>query len=735
MSPDAGIKLKQPLKALMIADFDFTTWLLQQIGEPTEKVLPLCVMDQDVRQDGREYLLTNGLGSYSSASISGANTRRYHALFCVAETPPTYRRILFSRVDETLRFGNNKKYELATNFWKSGHHSRGYRYLRAFAPYPVPSWCFEVPEGMLIKQVVMPHDKQEMTLGYAWIPRNTFDSESQAPQLELKILVNNRDFHAETKGWSDWKFRQVVEGQTVRIQAYDTASVLCLSWNDGHYQTAGDWYWAYHWPRESERGLNDTEDLYLSGTLTTTLTQGSPLSLTAQTAAFSAFVESIPGQTGQSKIEQLIRQSHKRHKELHQDYGLGEDEFVSQLARAADDFVVSRASTHGKSVIAGYHWFGDWGRDTMISLPGLTLPTKRHEDARSILRTFGQHMSEGMLPNNFPDAGEQPSYNTSDATFWWACSLYKYYKATRDLKLIVEQFPLLEEVVEWHVTGTRYGLHVDREDFLITSSDTSVQLTWMDAKCGDFVVTPRTGKAVEINALWYNFLRTLEFFWDQIASSSKLASIEARANYGRLALKAKAGFAKFWNADRQCLFDVIKPDGSVDPSIRCNQLFAASLPFKCVSVLEAQQILAVVDDELLTPAGLRTLSPKDEKYQGQYGQGLSSADQFHRDLTYHQGTVWPWLLGAYIDAVFYAYGDNPDSVALARYCLAHLEKHIVAEAGIGSISEIFDGDPPHKPQGCIAQAWSVAEILRVISEHPQITISGSVQSLSAAPAR
>ena len=701
--------------------FKFSNWLLQQIGDPRESKLtiPTSAFDRDVRFDNREFLIANGLGSYSSASISGANTRGYHALFCAAEAPPTCRRVHLSRVDEVLRFDGGRQYALDTNFWRSGHVSQGYRFLQAFGAEPVPSWHYEFPEGYLIKQLAMVPGKQQLVLGYSWIAREPSNELTLHPEIDVKFLVNNRDFHGATRGVDDWRFEQELQKKCVRIKAFDEARALVLSWDGGKYCREDVWYRDYQWPRERERGLNDTEDCYLAGKLTSFVPHGKSLSIMA------VVCESNDRQKSNEKalvIEDAVAAVCAYRKDLLNKVENASEPTVRLLTLASDAFVVRRDSTDGKSIIAGYHWFGDWGRDTMISLPGLTLATRRFADARSILTTFGKYLSEGMLPNNFPDVGHEPAYNTSDATLWWAWTLFKYYQATGDLAFVAKQLPLLEQVIEWHVTGTRYNLHVDPNDGLITGGDTNVQLTWMDAKCGDLVVTPRTGKCVEINALWYNFVRTVDYFFSELNASRKdsEAPIEPQTNYKRLAETILRGFAKFWDEEKNYLYDVISDDDTVDAAVRCNQIFAASLPFRAISREQCWLVIDIVEAELLTPFGLRTLSPHDKDYQGRYGQGLSSADQYHRDLTYHQGTVWPWPLGAYVDAVVLAYGETPETFIKISDSLQAIRKHILNDAGVGTISEIFDGDAPYPPQGCIAQAWSVAELLRIHSEYPQI---------------
>ncbi|MCP4417281.1 MAG: glycogen debranching protein, partial [Chloroflexi bacterium] len=375
---------------------------------------------------------------------------------------------------------------------------------------------------------------------------------------------------------------------------------------------------------------------------------------------------------------------------------------VKQLVLAADQFIVKRSvqrstaqDTNGRSVIAGYPWFSDWGRDTMIALPGLTLSSGRPEVAASILRTYAQFVDQGMIPNRFPDAGEQPEYNTVDATLWYFEALRAYHAATNDDELLRELFPILQEIIQWHQRGTRFNIKMDEDDGLISAGEEGVQLTWMDAKVDDWVVTPRIGKPVEINALWYNALCSMVDF-------AQLLNKED-AEYRALMQKVKTGFARFWNEEMGYCYDVIDGTDGLDGRLRPNQLFAISLVHSPLTVVQQRSLLEACGRHLLTAHGLRSLSPDDKAYIGHYG-----GDRYERDGAYHQGTVWGWLIGPFVSAHLRVYGDK----AAARSYLEPLMQHHIQAHAVGSISEIFDGDAPFTPRGCVAQAWSVAELLR-----------------------
>lgn len=687
--------------------FDHTQWLRNQAND-TMLPIEASNLNNLGKDDSREWLITNGLGTYAGAALSGANTRRYHGLLVASLQPPVKRTMLLSRLDETVTVeGQASPFELATNYWQSGQvHPQGYNYLEAFSALPVPTWSYRVPGGRLIKQVLMLHGQQRVHVGYTWLP----DDGAKTASLELSVLLGYRDFHSETKGSPGWQFSQnIVSDKQVKIEAFAGAQPLWLELDHGAYSAQPDWYWNYKWPREFERGLGDREDCFRSGTVKATLAAGESITLSAGFAPANYNQENL--------LETLVRQCAAEKRALLHN---ANSTTLKKLVLAADQFIAQRQSTAGSTIIAGYHWFSDWGRDSMISLFGLCLATGRTEEARSILSTFGRYLSEGMLPNYFPDGGQAPEYNTSDATLWWAWALHGYYKATGDIDFVKVQLPLLQEVVDWHKKGTRHGLKLD-SDGLITGGDASVQLTWMDAKVGNYVVTPRSGKAVEINALWYNFLLTVKFLRDELTAQRGAASLPPSTDdYAALAAQCRVGFEKFWLEKEGYLVDVIRQDGSLDLAIRPNQLMAASLTYPILSQERAKRMLAVVESKLLTPMGLRTLSPDHPEYQGVYGTGLAQADQYHRDITYHQGTVWPWLLGPWVNARVYAHGADSQSMAFIRNHLQPLIAHISNEGCIGSISEIFDGDAPHTPRGCVSQAWSVAELLRVLSEHPEL---------------
>jgi predicted glycogen debranching enzyme len=631
----------------------------------------------------REWIVTNGLGGYASSTITGANTRRYHGLLVAALKPPAARTVMLSKLDEEVEVSGSI-YRLGTNEYESGTiYPEGYLFLdRVELDGMIPTFFYRAASFSLAKTIWMEQGQNTTYVRYA------LDASSEPIQLTLLPLCTFRDFHTEARGSLDWHFGVEPREDGVVLTAFPGATPLHLiAQPAASYVQLDLWYWRFRHRVEQERGLDWVEDLNLPGLLRARLQPGESLTVIATAESAAAVDRDVAAAYQRAQTRQSTWTSAAR------------DDFEKQLFLAGDQFIVQRrvdqVSLH--TVIAGYHWFGDWGRDTMIALEGLTLLTGRFAQARDILLAFSQYVDQGMLPNRFPDAGVDAApveYNTADATLWYFHAIDRYLAATQDEALLRELFPVLESIVDWHIRGTRYDIHVDPADGLLYAGQPGVQLTWMDAKAGDWVVTPRIGKPVEINALWYRALRLMAPWAARLGKSP--------LTYSDLAARVRASFDRFWYAEGGYLYDVIDgPEGS-DASLRPNQLFALSLADDLVPPDRAKSVLEVVSRFLLTPYGLRSLSPHDPNYHSLY-QG----DQRARDGAYHQGIVWAWLIGAYIDAHLRVYGDR----AQARVALAAFDKHL-SEAGIGTLSEIFEADPPFRPVGCIAQAWSIAEVLR-----------------------
>jgi predicted glycogen debranching enzyme len=656
--------------------------------------LTVLIIPREICRDlsqvlSREWLVTNGLGGYASSSLAGANTRRYHGLLVAALKPPAARTVMLAKIDEEVEVGGST-YRLGTNEYESGTiHPDGYLFLeRVELDGMIPTFFYQAANFSLAKTIWMGHGRNTTYIRY------TLDPSSQPIQLTLLPLCTYRDFHTEVRGSLEWRFGVECHGGTMTITAYPGATpyhVLMLP--SANFVPLDLWYWRFRHRLEQERGLDSVEDLYLPGLVRTLLQPGESLTIVATTENPDAVDRDVAAALERERARQNGLAQNAR------------DDFEKQLFVAADQFVVQRQADDQArhSIIAGYPWFGDWARDVMITLEGLTLVTGRHAEAKDILLTFARYVDRGMLPNRFPDAGMDAApieYNTVDATLWYFHALDRYLAATHDEALLRELFPLLAEIIDWHVQGTRYNIHVDPADGLLYAGAPGVQLTWMDAKVGDWVVTPRIGKPVEVNALWYRALRSMEQW------SARLGHSPAR--YADLAARVCASFERFWFAEGSWLYDVLDTPSGNDASLRPNQLFAISLADDLVSRERAQAVLGVVPRDLLVPFGLRSLSPRDPNYHTHY-----RGDQRTRDAAYHQGIAWLWLIGACTDAYRQVYGEH----AYMRTALDAWRTHLT-DAGIGTLSEIFEAKPPHRAVGCIAQAWSVAEVIRSYSLTP-----------------
>ena len=634
---------------------------------------------------GREWLETNGLGGFACGTIVGANTRGYHGLLTAALNPPGGRMLLLSKLEETLVLGG-RRIDLSTNEYAGAIHPEGYLLLSNFRLDPFPIWTFEVEGARLEKSACMPQGSNTVQVEYKLLqaPQGT------EPVLEVRPLVAFRDYHSTTHENGTFNRALGIASNLVSLQPYSGLPRLYFAHDAAQLQERGYWYRNFFYRVEQERGLDSQEDLFNPFVLTWKLSEKLSATVIASTEHTDIREAAVVRKTEVQRRQALVASA-----------PVG-DPLVRALTAAADQFLVRRGEEW--TVIAGYPWFTDWGRDTMISLPGLTLFTGRSAIAKSILRNFARHTDRGMLPNRFVDSGEQAEFNTVDATLWFFEAARTYVAATSDYDFLRQElYPVFTQIIDFHIKGTRYNIKVE-EDGLLHAGAHGEQLTWMDAKVGDWVVTPRSGKPVEIQAFWYNALRIMEDL------AARFGDEERRQQYSRLASFASETFNRiFWNSDLHCLYDVIE-DGAPDKSIRPNQIFAVSLHYSMLSAERARAVVDTVERELLTPVGLRTLSPADPRYRSTY-QG----DQRSRDSAYHQGTVWPWLLGPFVSAYVKVNDGSEQSRSRAHELLRGMEEHL-AEAGLGQISEIFDGDAPHQPRGCFAQAWSVAEILRALCE-------------------
>ncbi len=657
------------------------------------------ICSQLPQAEQHEWLVTNGIGGYGCGTLSGILTRCYHGLLVAALNPPLGRTLLLTKLDETVQY-IGAYYPLSCDRWSGGTTTgHGYRNLESFQLNgTIPTWYYACADALIEKRIWMQPGENTTYTQYSLI-------RASAPvNLSIKAIVNYRDHHNTTQSvvaGRTWQIQTQSHPRGLKVQAFDQAIPFYLLADKGQLIPTNKWYQNYFLTTEKYRGLTHLDDHFHAATLKTILSPGESITVVAST-------EPNPNLDIQEAYS--IRQQHEStllqagfpdetlSPARSAQHTSTTPPWVQQLVLAADQFIVNRATPEtpdGKTIIAGYPWFGDWGRDTMIALPGLTLTTGRPEIARPILRTFAHYLSQGMLPNAFPEANDTPGYNTVDAILWYFEAIRAYTDSTQDWTLLEELFPALQEVIDWHVKGTRFNIQRDPSDGLLYAGEINQQLTWMDAKVDNWVVTPRIGKPVEINALWLNALSCMTIFAEQLN--------KPKDDYVNLVMQAFKSFERFWHPDLGHCYDVLDGPRGDDPALRPNQIFAVSLAYG--PLFSAQQKKAIVDtcaQQLLTSHGLRSLSPNHPDYIGTYG-----GDRVKRDGAYHQGTVWAWLIGPFVQAHLKVYKDPK----IARTFLTPFAQHLSAGC-VGTLSEIFDGDAPFTPRGAYAQAWSVAEVLR-----------------------
>ncbi|MEL7241540.1 MAG: amylo-alpha-1,6-glucosidase [Cyanobacteria bacterium J06629_18] len=712
--------------------------------------------------DTREWLLTNGLGSFASGTVSDVRTRTYHGWLFAATCPPSGRTLLMSHLEASLEL-SDKVVALGTNFWASGQiEPQGYKLLRSFEINPAPTWIWGTQDWQLSRKVFMPYGLQGNLIHFGEDYKDveafgdSILSTYQTPYrnrvliqyryqgdntavLRLRLLVGDRDFHHQQKGSSQLQFLQLTKKGQLCLQskkAGNYGTPWHLRWSKGTYQSSGIWYWNYGLLEETRRGLCDKEDLYSPGYLSVVLESGDTVTIEAQLGFCDESSVALDCESFNREIlaeeKRLVKIFGWEQKESGGSGGStgsggsnlnfssstpslsspsspslpSKDVIRQKLLRASDKFIVYRASIEGPTVIAGYHWFNDWGRDTLIALPGLTIVPQRFEIAKGLLRTFGHYCHQGLIPNAFPDAGGEPFYNSIDATLWWIETLGIYLEATQDWEFLAEQYPVVRKIYKAFVGGTNYKINVDSTDGLLSWDAPGVALTWMDAVVEGVPVTPRRGKPVEINALWYSALcwasRWAEILSEQHFDEEGMRLANQARRYTQQAQQVKQSLQKFWNPKACYLYDTIEPDDRRNSQIRPNAVLALSLSHCGFSGQQGSQILELASKSLLTPYGLRSLEPSDPEYIGKY-QGDSAT----RDSAYHQGTVWSWLIGPFIRAWQRFHKDEAPP-----FNCEPLVQHFLSDTCFESISEIFDGDEPHHPKGAVAQAWSIAEVIR-----------------------
>lgn len=630
----------------------------------------------------REWIETNGIGGWASSTLSGAHSRRYHGLLVAATRPPLGRMVMLSRLDETVVV-SGERVELGCNEYPNAVHPTGYKQLVSFSREIFPEFVYSAGGVLLRKIIACPHGSNTTLISYEVLDApGPFD-------LELRPFVACRDYHSLSKQNDAIRRDVTFADDTLKMQVYDGCLPIFIKVPGASFKEASDWYRNFSYSADEERGFESREDLFTHGYFSVRLKPGAKLGI----------IVSTENPKLDSAAEQMKKERTRRDRLIAQNSVKGT--LGAQLSITADQFIARRGQSE-ETIMAGYHWFSDWGRDTMISLPGLCLATGRFEDAKKILLAFSHFTSEGMIPNRFPDEGEEPEYNTFDATLWFFVAVYKYLLYTGDQEFVKDKMmPTLGRIIEWHIRGTRFGIKVD-DDGLLKGGNPTTQITWMDARVGHWPVTARPGKPVEINALWYNALCIMRDIHRVFGDEDRWT------HFGFMAEKTKKSFEEqYWFADGGYLYDYI--DGThKDTALRPNQIFALSLPYPVISGQRAVSVLNIVKQNLLTPVGLRSLAQNHPSYAGLYSGAPSQ-----RDRVYHQGTVWAWLIGPYISAIVSIFGET--GKAEAREIVSQLSCELL-RAGLGSISEIFDGNAPHLPRGAVSQAWSVGEVIRVLAE-------------------
>ncbi|AQT68590.1 putative glycogen debranching enzyme, archaeal type [Anaerohalosphaera lusitana] len=639
----------------------------------------------------REWLLTNSRGGFSSGTLAGCNTRRYHALLTGTLTPPANRIVSLSNCLETIRF-DGREHILSTFEFDGAITPRGHNNLTHIERDTGIHFVFDLDGKTVKRSIYLNPDMDQVAIVY------DLSQLEQPAEFELRPLIALRDFHAVLREGAQFQTHWANSHLVIRDASGMTGN-LVLSCENMQFDESQQWWYNFLYRKDRERGQEYLEDLWSPGVYSCTQEKPGKIVFWASLSKDPIVADNFVQPELEGVLDAL---SIKQHDILSDE--AERDQTLAELHLAADQFVVERLVNDKPSItlLAGYPWFLDWGRDAFIALPGLLLSTERLDDAKNVLETFAHAVSEGMVPNRFDDYGGEPHYNSIDASLWFVNACFEYLRATNDRDFFASVLlDAVLEIVEGYRNGTRFGIHSD-EDALLCGGDEKTQLTWMDAKCGGIAFTPRYGKAVEVNALWYNALCSLaEFFRD--------SNQERGEFFGNLAETAGENFESvFWNESLNCLNDCILPDGKTDASLRPNQIYAVSLFFSPLDTEKQKAVVNAVERELWTPYGLRTLAPEDSRYKGTY-----EGDQMQRDCAYHQGTVWPHLIGPFLEAYLKVNDFSKESVETAGKYLQPLMDHFNGSGCIGSISEIFDGDEPHAPRGCFAQGWAVAEVLRL----------------------
>jgi glycogen debranching enzyme len=706
-------------------------------GRPLEELL------------AKEWLLTNERGGYASSTIVGCNTRRYHGLLIGSPNPLANRIVGLANCLEMVIFdgsgalcdksqgGGGPVFDLSTFEFQGKFAPEGFHHIKRFRRDTGVHFDYELGGLQLTKSIYILRDADAAVLVYDFAnagesvsgKRTKTSKLDKSIEFVVRPFIGLRDFHSLQKSYAHLR-SSVTDGALLVYHDVPGSCELLLNCPSMGFRKDPQWWFNFLYRSDRERGQDFSEDLWSPGFYKYRLDSAATIVLRASLKApvarkglvlpgadrqepkiITSENRRTPEEPSEPDID-AVRKSLRLHQEdirrkakgmNHRSRTGPGDKRYEMLCLAADQFIAKRQAQDEQrsTVLAGFPWFGDWGRDAFISLAGLLLSTGRLDDARSVLTTFAAAVDDGMIPNRFDDYSSTAYFNSIDASLWFINAAFQYLKASGDSKTLTQQLlPAIRWIVDSYQKGTRFGIHADG-DGLITGGSEETQLTWMDAKYAGVTFTPRYGKAVEINALWYNSLCQLaQFYADR--------DMKTADRFRSMADKVAGGFsALFWNEAAGCLNDCILPDGSVDVSLRPNQIFAVSLPFSALSIGRQRCVVDVVERNLLTPYGLRTLNMENSRYKGRY-----TGPQQERDEAYHQGTVWPFLLGPFVEAYLKVNEFSRKSKKQAAEFIGPLLEHLTEDACLGQISEIFDGDAPHQPRGCIAQAWSVAELIR-----------------------
>ncbi|WP_246901372.1 amylo-alpha-1,6-glucosidase [Arenibacter sp. F20364] len=648
----------------------------------------------------KEWLVTNGLGGYASGAVNGANTRQYHGLLVAALEPPTDRTVVVAKIEERVLI-DGQYHNISTNQYPKVVFPDGGHYLKDFDIDPTPTWQFSDSNWELRKNVQMVPGSNTTVL--------TYTNNGKKPLvLELHPLYAYNDFHTTFHETSDYNFFTEFNDHYLKTFPEYGSIPVYTGWTAGNYFEARCWFKNIILSKGKARGLGSECDYYRIGYLVHELQPGEDLML----------YFTIDQDIVHKGIKKILSVGSNKPTLNNEKWPKG---FFKDLLTSGEQFLVKRKSTDSMSIIAGYHWFTDWGRDTMIAMRGLTIATGKKALSKSILDTFYKSVDQGMIPDRFPDNSKDPvHYNTMDATLWLFVASYDYHQKFKDTPFLKNHIEILRNILDQHISGARYNIHITEEGFIF-GGECAVQLTWMDAIVGGKVITPRIGCPVEVNALWYNALKIYEHF-------CQILKVEIEIDYLNLIAKFESNFTKFFTNPQGTLFDVILPGLSQDNTLRPNQIYCLSLPFTVLDPEQQKSIFEAVEDKLYTPFGLRTLDPDSPEYKPNY-----EGNQWSRDHAYHQGTAWPFLLHEYFQSYFKIYGSSLKNKKKVLAELEPLKKHFYFHNGIHCISEIFNGTDPKEGKGCIHQAWSVAAVIKLYVDYELHSVETEVSVKSKQP--